>query len=83
MRRMILTLFAVALITAPATAQEEETTRSEPSKVYWGGTIGFNFGDYTRYSIAPLVGSHDEDLLDHASQLLDRTSEQRTALPLQ
>jgi hypothetical protein len=27
-----------------------------PSKVYYGGTIGLNFGSYFRLSMAPLVG---------------------------
>ncbi len=29
---------------------------SGPSRFYYGGTLGFTFGDYTRISISPLVG---------------------------
>lgn len=54
----------VVAVALPATAQVADSTStaapaaasSEPSKVYYGGTIGFSFGDYFRISIAPLVG---------------------------
>lgn len=29
---------------------------SGPGRFYYGGALGFSFGDYTRISIAPLVG---------------------------
>ena len=32
------------------------STKSTASRIYYGGTLGFSFGDYTRMSIAPLVG---------------------------
>ena len=28
----------------------------QPAKVYYGGQVGFNFGDYFRISLVPLVG---------------------------
>jgi hypothetical protein len=57
---------------APQTTQAADTTQvatpspppqpapprktSKASKVYFGGTVGFNFGDFTRISVNPMVG---------------------------
>ena len=35
---------------------DEDKQASKVQRVYYGGTLGFSFGDYTRISIAPLVG---------------------------
>ena len=69
MRRFILVFFALMLVSGTVLAQQPDSTAYEapetpppaksssgPSKFYYGGTLGFNFGDYTRFSIAPLVG---------------------------
>jgi len=42
-----------------AIIQPKETMQPEPSKWYYGGTIGFNFwNDYFYLSVNPLVGYH-------------------------
>jgi hypothetical protein len=57
---------------APASTQAADTTQASPptaasrpsatgkssitSKLYFGGTVGFNFGDFTRISVNPLLG---------------------------
>lgn len=69
MRRFLLVFFAVMLLSGIAFAQQSDSTAyqapetpppskasSAESKIYYGGTLGFSFGDYTRFSIAPLVG---------------------------
>jgi hypothetical protein len=33
-----------------------ETSQPGPKKVYWGGSVGMSFGDYTSISITPLIG---------------------------
>ena len=40
----------------PPPAEPPKTTQSGPSKIYYGGTVGMSFGDYTRFSIVPFVG---------------------------
>jgi hypothetical protein len=48
--------------TAPAVVYKAPVTppptksSSGPSRIYYGGTLGFSFGDYTRISISPLIG---------------------------
>jgi len=69
MRGFLLVFFAVMLLSGALFAQQPDSTvyeapeapppaksSSGPSRIYYGGTLGFNFGDYTRFSIAPLVG---------------------------
>ncbi len=69
MRRFLLVFFALVLFSGAAFAQQPDSTAyqapetpppakssSAPSRIYYGGTLGFSFGDYTRFSIAPLVG---------------------------
>jgi len=69
MRRFLLVFFALVLLSGVAFAQQPDSTAyqapeipppakssSAPSKIYYGGTLGLSFGDYTRFSIAPLVG---------------------------
>ncbi len=69
MCRFILVFFAVILVSGTLLAQQPDSTayqapetppavkpKSTASKIYYGGTLGFSFGDYTRFSIAPLVG---------------------------
>jgi hypothetical protein len=63
MKRITITLAALIIAAGPVLAGQADSTASyspppakEPSRIYWGGTIGFNFGDYTRYSVAPLIG---------------------------
>ena len=40
----------------PPPAEPPKTTQPGPSKIYYGGTVGMSFGDYTRFSIVPFVG---------------------------
>jgi hypothetical protein len=69
MRRFILVFFALMLLSGTVLAQQPDSisyqapetpppakSSSGPSKIYYGGTLGFSFGDYARFSIAPLVG---------------------------
>ncbi len=69
MRRFIIVFFAIMLLSGIVLAQQPDSTTyvapedpppvktsSGPSRIYYGGTLGFSFGDYTRISIAPLVG---------------------------
>lgn len=69
MRRLFIVFFALMLLSGTVLAQQPDSTAyqapetpppakssSGPSKIYYGGTLGFSFGDYTRFSIAPLVG---------------------------
>jgi hypothetical protein len=52
--------------TPPATTPSPQTTpppttpppaaQPGPKKIYYGGTVGMSFGDYTRVSIVPFVG---------------------------
>jgi hypothetical protein len=37
-------------------AKIRSAAKKEPSKVYYGGTVGLNFGSYFRISVTPLVG---------------------------
>ena len=53
------TIFAQTPDSTAYQAPEEPAEEKQPSKarrVYFGGTLGFSFGNYTRISIAPLVG---------------------------
>jgi len=64
MRRLLIAMFLVGVTAVGASAQKADSTatrppakgKSEPSKVYFGGTVGFNFGDYFRVSVTPWVG---------------------------
>ena len=69
MRRFVIVFFALMLFSGIVLAQQPDSTSYEapetpppaktssgPSKIYYGGTIGLSFGDYTRFSISPLVG---------------------------
>ncbi len=69
MRRLFVLFFALMLLSGTVLAQQPDSTTyqapetppptkssSGPSKIYYGGTIGLSFGDYARFSIAPLVG---------------------------
>jgi len=42
--------------TTPPPAEPPKTTQPGPKKIYYGGTVGMSFGDYTRVSIVPFVG---------------------------
>lgn len=41
---------------AAVAAQPPQEGQPKPSRVYYGGTVGFSFGDYFRLSIYPWVG---------------------------
>lgn len=69
MRRFVITFFAIMMFSGIVLAQQPDSTTyvapedpppaktsSGPSRIYYGGTLGFSFGDYTRISIAPLLG---------------------------
>jgi hypothetical protein len=70
MHRTILILTALVLLSGTAFAQEADsaytyvapedpppaTKASGPSRFYYGASIGFSFGNYTRISITPLLG---------------------------
>jgi hypothetical protein len=67
MKRFVLIVAILVLAATTLAAQEADTTRAgseepapekEPAgnRIYYGGTIGLNFGDYFRIRIAPLVG---------------------------
>ncbi len=69
MRRFVMVFLALMLISSIALAQQPDSTTyvapedpppakssSGPSRIYYGGTLGFSFGDYTRLSISPLIG---------------------------
>ena len=42
--------------TTPPPAAPPTETKTGPTRVYYGGTVGVSFGDYTRFSIVPFVG---------------------------
>jgi hypothetical protein len=42
--------------TTPPPAAPPKAAKSGPKRVYYGGTVGVSFGDYTRFSIVPFVG---------------------------
>jgi type II secretory pathway pseudopilin PulG len=42
--------------TTPPPATTAPASQPGPKKVYYGGTLGLSFGDYTRISITPLIG---------------------------
>lgn len=46
----------VVNMTDSAVTSPPKQTSSLASKIYYGGNIGFNFGNYTRISAEPLVG---------------------------
>jgi len=68
MHRLILVFFALMLLSGTALAQQPDSTayhapetppavkQKTASRIYYGGTLGLSFGDYSRISIAPLVG---------------------------
>jgi len=65
MKNIILVMIFPFLVASPQTSysdtnisnQPKEVQQSEPSKWYYGGTVGFNFwGDYFYLSVNPLVG---------------------------
>jgi len=68
-KRFMITFCAVMLVSGALLAQtpdstaykapeepEKEKQQSGVQRVYYGGYVGFSFGDYTRISFAPLVG---------------------------
>jgi hypothetical protein len=68
MRIIILLFCIIMIVSGPLSAQEPDSTSARTAleqkekkppisdRVYFGGSIGFSFGDYSRVSIAPLVG---------------------------
>jgi hypothetical protein len=68
MRRFVIVFFAMMLLSGIVLAQQPDSTsyqapetpppstKSTASRIYYGGTIGLSFGDYTRFSISPLIG---------------------------
>ena len=54
--------FLLILILAGGLAAQEKAAApqtlkpQEPSKLYWGGELGLNFGSYFRVSLVPLIG---------------------------
>jgi hypothetical protein len=42
--------------TAAVQSEPAPVQTKEPSKVFYGGTVGFTFGDYFRISVQPMVG---------------------------
>jgi hypothetical protein len=42
--------------TTPPPAAAAPASQPGPKKIYYGGTLGLSFGDYTRISITPLIG---------------------------
>lgn len=69
MKKLILAVIYLILSVGLFAQVQNDTTKTEtappplppkaydsaPSKVYYGGNIGFNFGNYTRISVEPLV----------------------------
>ncbi len=39
-----------------STGEQKPAAEPEPSRIFYGGTIGFTFGDYFRISVQPMVG---------------------------
>jgi hypothetical protein len=70
MRRISSVIIVLILVSGAAFAQEADSAYtyvapedpppaskdSGPSRFYYGASLGFSFGDYTRISIAPLLG---------------------------
>lgn len=68
MKILIIMIATLVLCSTSVVAQEADTTNAgwqesapeqkekSPSKFYFGGNVGLNFGDYFRIRIAPLVG---------------------------
>lgn len=63
MRKLLVSFLVIAFMATPLFAQQttQQTApakkkKSQPSKVYYGGTIGLSFGSYFRINIAPLMG---------------------------
>ncbi|GAF90444.1 unnamed protein product [marine sediment metagenome] len=67
MKRFIIIVILLFAMPTSSLAQQEEkdashsnrskqNTKSQPSKVYYGGELGLGFGDYFRISVMPLIG---------------------------
>ena len=67
MKKLILIISILVFAAASLSAQDADTTRTEQEKpatkkkpaenrIYYGGTIGLNFGSYFRVRVAPLIG---------------------------
>lgn len=60
---------APAPTTPPATIQSAPQETNAPSKVYYGGTFGMTFGDYTSYTISPMVGYNITPILSGGARI--------------
>jgi len=64
MNRLFSFLFVLFLVAGSTFAQAPDSSApppkppDEPSKVYYGGTLGLSFGSYFRVSLEPFVGYH-------------------------
>lgn len=67
MKKLMMVLAVLVISSAFIFGQQTDTTaatqkkatpkkKATASKVYYGGTVGFNFGDYFRISLQPYVG---------------------------
>jgi hypothetical protein len=68
MKSFIISIALLFLLTMSASAQTADTTAVPPTtpelrpvkaaerKIFFGGTVGLNFGDYFRVRVAPMVG---------------------------
>jgi outer membrane protein assembly factor BamA len=64
MKKIYVLFLLLTVSYAGVSAQQADSTmtkkapakKSEPSRVYYGGNIGLNFGDYFRISVAPMIG---------------------------